>query len=382
MDCAITPCARVSARKLASSSSNSIHGTQSERHTEKSMRIALLTDKISTGGGLEHIYQLCAGMGDIQFGVFGQSGDANNKFAQLKNVELVFSNDTKTVDRFAPDLVHYHHLKPLARLSAPAGRKLFTVHGVHLHRYEFQRGVRPMLERFARLTLERVLYQRLDRIITVSAEDAAYLSRHYGCKSTTIYNGIDFAPIERVTASKEALRARLGLPQDKSVYLTVARFDFPKGHDVLVRAIAAMKEQGTLGARVFVFAGDGALMPAVRELAASLGVAEQILFLGTRTDVYELMAATDVFVLPSRWEGMPITLIEALVARRPAVASRTYGISTVARETGNNVRLFENENAADLANVLAEPVSFEPCSLEMFRLQSMIDATRKVYLET
>lgn len=346
------------------------------------MRIALLTDKISTGGGLEHIYQLCVGMRDIQFGVFGQPGDANGKFARLDNVELVLSNETKAVDRFAPDIVHYHHLKPLARLGAPAGRKLFTVHGVHLHRYEFQRGIRPMLERFARLTLERALYQRLDRIITVSAEDAAYLRQHYGCESTTIYNGIDFAPIERVSAAKEELRTRLGLPQDRQIYLMVARFDFPKGHDVLVKAIAAMKQQGTLGTRMFVFAGDGALMPATRELAASLGITEHILFLGTRSDVYELMTASDVFVLPSRWEGLPITLIEALVARRPAVASRTYGISTVARETGNNVRLFENENPVDLAQVLAEPVSFEPCSLDMFKLQSMIDATRKVYLET
>jgi glycosyltransferase involved in cell wall biosynthesis len=331
------------------------------------MRIALLTDKISTGGGLEHIYQLCAGMPDIQFGVFGQPGDANGKFSRLGNVELVLSNDNAAVERFAPDLVHYHHLKPLARPFTPAVRKLFTVHGVHLH--------------FARLTLEKFLYRRIDSIITVSAEDATYLNRHHGCNSKTIYNGIDFAPVEGVTEPKVDLRARLGLPQDRSLYLTVARFDFPKGHDVLIRAIAVMKQRDTIGTRLFVFAGDGALMGSSKALAECLGVSDYILFLGTRTDVYELMAASDVFVLPSRWEGLPITLIEALVARLPAVASNTYGVATVARETGNNVRLFENENPDDLARMLTEPFSFEPCSLEMFGLESMVNATRKVYLE-
>jgi glycosyltransferase involved in cell wall biosynthesis len=321
-------------------------------------------------------------MPDLQFGVFGQPGDANGKFARLGNVELVLSNDKAAVDRFAPSIVHYHHLKPLARVTAPAGRKLLTVHGVHLHRYEFQHGARPALERFARLTLERILYRRLNRIITVSAEDADYLRRYHGCDSTTIYNGIDFTPIEQVTASKAELRGRLGLPQDKSLYLMVARFDFPKGHDVLVRAIAAMKQRGTLGARLFVLAGDGALMEPTRALAASLGVSEYLMFLGTRTDVYELMASSDVFVLPSRWEGLPITLIEALVARLPAVASRTYGIATVARASRSNVRLFENENPEDLASALAESAPVTPCNLDMFRLRAMIEATKKVYLET
>lgn len=345
------------------------------------MRIALLTDKISTGGGLEHIYQLCAGMPDMTFAVFGQPGDAHGKFAGLHNVELVLSNDNAAVQSFKPDLVHYHHLRPLVRASAPAGRKLFTVHGVHLHRYEFQQGLRTRLERFARLTLEKTLYRRIDRIITVSAEDADYLREHYGFDSTTIYNGIDFAPIEAVRESGPVLRERLGLPLDKQIYLMVARFDFPKGHDVLVRAIAAMKRQGTLGQRLFVLAGDGGLMAATQALAESLGVSEHLLFLGTRRDVYALMAAADVFVLPSRWEGLPITLIEALVSRRPAVASRTYGIATVARETGQNVRLFENENADDLAHALAKPAQFESCSLDMFRLEAMIASTRKVYLE-
>jgi len=345
------------------------------------MRVALLTDKFSTGGGLEHIYQLCAGMPDIQFGVFGKPGDAQGKFANLENVKVFFSSDKATIEAFEPDLVHYHHLKPLFSLSVPAGRKLFTVHGVHLHRYEFQSGIRSLLGYFARLTLEKILYRRVDHIITVSNEDADYIRDRHGYDSTTIYNGIDFEPIQKLKMSKLELRTDLGLPINKNIYLTVARFDFPKGHETLVRAIAVMKRDGTIGSRQFIFAGDGQLMSAIKVLADDLLVGEYIQFLGTRSDIYRLMRASDVFVLPSLWEGLPITLIEALVTGIPAVASRTYGITTVASEANENVTLFENRDHEDLARVLASNRSYIDCNLDKFRLQSMIDATRKVYLE-
>lgn len=345
------------------------------------MKVALLTDKFATGGGLEHIYQLCTGMPDVQFGVFGKDGEAREKFAALTNVQLFFDTKVETVNAFGPDIVHYHHLRPLLSMSMPSARSLFTVHGVHLHKFEFQSGFRARLGRLARLNLEKFLYRRIDRFITVSAEDRTFLRQHYGVDSTTIYNGIDFEPIERARAPKEALRRRLGLPLDKQIYLTVARFDFPKGHDVLVRAIAQLQRENAANDRLFVFAGDGALMPATQALAASLGVGGHIMFLGRRTDVYELMTAADVFVLPSRWEGLPLTLIEALVARLPAVASRTYGNATVQRETGDNIQLFENESPVDLARVLQHSPIFMSCDLAPFRLAKMIESTREVYLE-
>jgi glycosyltransferase involved in cell wall biosynthesis len=345
------------------------------------MRIALITDKLSTGGGLEHIYQLCAGMPDLEFGVFGAPGNANNKFDRLANVNVFLSNDNETIKRFSPDLIHYHHLKPLARLSVPGGRKFFTVHGVHLHRYEFVRGLKSVLARAARLTLEKLVYRRMDRVIAVSAEDSVYLQRFHGCDSVVIYNGINFAPIEEINESKSALRRRLQLPDDKQLYLMVARFDFPKGHDVLIQAVSVLKQRGCAEGRLFVLAGDGDLLAPMKELADRLGVSEYFMFLGVRRDVYDLMHASDVFVLPSRWEGLPITLIEALVARLPAVASRTYGVATVARETGDNVRLFANEDPEDLADNLLNPPEFASCNLEMFKLQSMITATRKLYVE-
>lgn len=344
------------------------------------MKIALLTDKFTTGGGLEHIYQLCAGMPDMEFGVFGADGEARDRFKGMQHVHQFFDTDTRTVDRFNADVVHYHHLRPLLKLTKPRARTVFTVHGVHLHKFEFQSGIKARVGRAARLTLEKMLYRRVDRFITVSDEDRDFLRKHYGTDSTTIFNGIDFTPIEAVRESKPTLRQRLNLPLEKHICLMVARFDFPKGHDILIRAIGELERQHAVGDRVFVFAGDGDLLPEIRALADALNVRQHVLFLGRRTDVYDLMAAADVLILPSRWEGLPLTLLEALVSRLPAIASQTYGISTVQRMTGDNVTLFDNENPVDLARALTLHSVFAPCNLDRFRLASMVDKTRKVYL--
>ena len=78
------------------------------------MRIHLVTDQFSLGGGIEHIYQITKGLEDIQFGVFGEPGPAAAKFNQLENVEI---HDKGYAPGYimekSPDIVHIHHLKPL-----------------------------------------------------------------------------------------------------------------------------------------------------------------------------------------------------------------------------------------------------------------------------
>lgn len=344
------------------------------------MKIALVSDKFSTGGGLEHMYQLCRGMPSIHFGVFGDDGDGKRKFLALPNV-TVFDQGYRSADieRFAPDVVHFHHLRPLLAWRGKAPKTVFTVHGVHLHQYEFRSGWRAALQRRLRLTLEKFLYGRIDRLITVSHEDAAFLREHYGIASTTIYNGLDFKPIQAEACAKSSLRTELGLAPEQRLVLTVGRFDFPKGYDVLIEAIALLKDRSAVGEQVFVFAGDGATLPAMRALAMQRGVAEHIRFLGRRSDVYRLLKGADLLVMPSRWEGLPLSLVEALVAGLPVIASNTYGIATVQREVGSNVCLVANEDSDALATALTRHYTFEPCVLDAFRLEPMIAATSRVY---
>lgn len=346
------------------------------------MKIALVTDKFSTGGGLEHIYQLCCGMPDVEFGVFAKDGNAKDKFILLDNV-TVFDNGyaSEAIIAYAPDVVHFHHLKPLLAFRGKARRSIFTVHGIHLHQYEFKSGLLSRIQYFIRLNLEKFLYRKVDRIISVSYEDENFIAEKYGVKAKTVFNGIQFDAIEGIQGSQDSYRMLLDLPADKRIYLTVARFDFPKGYDVLIKAIGFLKQQDKLTNHLFVFAGDGAELVPMQELVAALKIDAHVRFLGRRTDVYELMKAADVFVLPSRWEGLPITLIESLVSHLPVIASDTYGIKTVYNEIKNNISLFENENSSDLARVILEELTYESCDMSIFSVTPMISAMQKEYAD-
>jgi len=346
------------------------------------MRVALVTDSFSTGGGLEHIYQICKGMPDIEFFVFGKPGEGMYKFKSLENTTICSDGYSKKyVLSVSPDIVHVHHIKPLMLLSNLRCKKIFTVHGIHIHKYEFINTVAAKLSFFLRSTLEKKLYKRMDAVIAVSNDDRDYLEKVYNVRSEVIHNGIDFEALKSSSKSKEEFREDLGLPTDRELYLTVARFEFPKAYDVLINSISILKSQGEIKNKKFVFVGGGHLLDAMKTLAKKLGVEEHIVFLGPRNDVYDLLRSADTFVLPSRWEGLPISMIEALACNLPVVASDTYGIRDVYQmDSSGGVHLFECSNSYDLARSLIDIGEAGRSNVDkVFSIKSMVDGLRNVY---
>ena len=175
------------------------------------------------------------------------------------------------------------------------------------------------LDRSSRLQL-RALSQGVDRCIAVSHDVAAQLIERFGwpaAKVEVVHNAVD---LDRIAVpASPGLRAELGVEGDAPLVLTTARLEEQKGHSVLLRAAAGVPDA------VFVLAGEGALRGALEAEAAELGVAERIRFLGERTDVPELLAACDVFALPSLYEGSSLAVLEAMAAGRPVVSSMIGG---------------------------------------------------------
>jgi glycosyltransferase involved in cell wall biosynthesis len=341
------------------------------------MKIALVTDSFTTGGGLEHMYQICLGMPDVEFGVFGNGGDAKEKFESLQNVKI-FSNgySKEQIKAFDPNIVHIHHLKPLIKLYNLDIKTMFTVHGIHLHKYEFVNDIKSNIFRFLRLNLEKYLYRHVNKILTVSDDDKEYLKKYYKIDSEVIYNGIDYEPILKIINPREELRQKLLLPLDKQIFLTVARFDFPKGYDILIEAIKLLKDDNQVENKLFVFVGGGELFKPMQKLVAKYGLTNNILFFGRRTNVYEIMKASDCFILPSRWEGMPITLIEAMACNLPIIASDTYGNRTV-KKVEDNVLLFINLDSRDLAQKILVHKNVE--YKVIFSIENMTLRVKKIY---
>jgi glycosyltransferase involved in cell wall biosynthesis len=143
-----------------------------------------------------------------------------------------------------------------------------------------------------------------------------------------IWNGApldEFAPAGPERA--RAVRRDLGIPEDAPVVGTIGRLNAQKGHRFLLEAAAPLcRRRGDL--RVLVV-GDGDLMEDLRAQAAGLGVAEQVLFAGHRTDVPDLLAALDVFCISSLYEGTPLALFEAMAAGRPVVSTAVDGCREV-----------------------------------------------------
>jgi glycosyltransferase involved in cell wall biosynthesis len=169
-----------------------------------------------------------------------------------------------------------------------------------------------------------------DAVILNSAGVADYALYGEGAPADHIYvinNGLRMADYAApsdpaVKESSAALRRELGVPVGVPLVGSVGRLDVQKGYDVLLSALAAAPRPDAH----LVLAGIGPQQAALEAQAASLGLNGRVHFAGYRRDVPRLLAGFDVYVQPSRWEGMPNALLEAMAAGCPIVASAVDGI--------------------------------------------------------
>lgn len=172
------------------------------------------------------------------------------------------------------------------------------------------------------LMQQRLIAAAVDRFLPVSDHNAHGLEtllRWPRRKMDVVHNAIDPAPFAR--RPDRALRRALA--NERPLVLSVARLDPQKGHRHLLAAAAEVPEA------VFALAGDGPERPALERLADRLSIRDRIRFLGERSDVADLLAACDVFVLPSLYEGLPISVLEAMAAERPVIATAIGGTEEV-----------------------------------------------------
>jgi glycosyltransferase involved in cell wall biosynthesis len=178
----------------------------------------------------------------------------------------------------------------------------------------------------------RLLSWSVDRFIAVSAHVRERLERDLGLPShkiEVIHNAIDAAAVRR--PPDPALRAKLNGGSHHPLVLVPARLDPQKGHRHLLEAAGEVPDA------TFVLAGDGPERQGLGDLARSLGVENRVVFLGYRSDVPALLAACDLVVLPSLYEGLPLSLLEAMAAGKPVIASRIGGIDELVADGENGL---------------------------------------------
>jgi glycosyltransferase involved in cell wall biosynthesis len=281
---------------------------------------------------------------------------------------------TQLMRTVEPDLVHAHTFKAgfLGRLVAKV-LKIPAIYTVHM--WPFGHAV-PLSWRMVAPVCERWAARWCDKIISVSAlgaRDAVQYKIAQESQVTCILNGIPDH------------RSRASLDHDHGASCTmVARFTDFKDHGLLLRAFARVPGEARLK-----LVGDGSTLAAAQKLAEELGIRERVEFKGARGDVPEILAQTDVFVLASKTETLPISILEAMRAGLPVVASDVGGVSeeVLDGETGILVAPGSVEElSAALRRLLADKSlriamgragrrRFE----EYFRADKMIQQTEKVY---
>ena len=198
---------------------------------------------------------------------------------------------------------------------------------------------------------ERLLMARTSRVIA-SAKSVRdfYVSQIHAdaSKIDVIYNAVDWESI-RSTRSRDEMRASLGLQPDAKVAGVIARLTEQKGHRYLFRALA----MPTLADLQLIVVGDGDLRDALMEDARALAISSRVHFLGARRDLGDLLGAMDVFVMPSLWEGLPLSMILAMGAALPVVATAVAGIPEVV-ENGKTGWLVPPRSVVGLAQALSE----------------------------
>lgn len=283
-------------------------------------------------------------------------------------------------------IVHTHSSKAgvLGRLAARLAGVPKVVHTIH--GFGFYEGQAP-LKYHSFLAAERAVAPLTHAFIGVSranlAEAAARGLIHRGHVVELIRSGFPLAPFREVRPSaRRELRDRLGLGPDIPVLLSVANLKSQKDPMTLVEAFAQLR--ALRPEAVLLYAGDGPLRASVERAIERHGMGAHFRLLGWRTDVPELMAAADVVVLASRFEGLPKTAVQALAARRPFVGTRVDGTPEVIRE-GRNGFLVEPRDPTALARAMRRALDERPVDpedqrrIEAWDADQMVRAQERLY---
>lgn len=251
---------------------------------------------------------------------------------------------------YRPDIVHTHRYVLRYLLPSLLARRVRAwVHTVHnlaekevdfvgkwVHRLAFRLGVVP---------------------VAIAREVAESLGRVYGLKNPPLIpNGIPVSEYALGEEVRRAWRKKEGFEEGEVLIVSVARLSPQKDPATLLQAFSLAACEDTRLRLLLV--GDGPLRSRLEEMAGHLDLADRVRFLGIRTDVPEILAASDVFVLSSHYEGNPLSVMEAMAAGKPVVATAVGGVPELVEDgvSGILVPPGDMESLATALKVLAADV--------------------------
>lgn len=270
----------------------------------------------------------------------------------------------------------------LGRLAARKARKggariMYTAHGFH-----FYKGA-PLKNWLLYYPAEKLCAHFTDVLITINKEDYALAQKKMKAKCVKYVPGVgvDIEKFSNSTVDKAAKRRELGIPEDAVLLLSVGELINRKNHETVLHAIADMNVY-------YIIAGNGDLRQHLQNRIVTLGLCNRVKLLGFRSDIKELLEASDIFVFSSFQEGLPVAVMEAMASGLPCVASKIRG-NTDLLENGEGGFLCDPQDASEFAeklNLLASNTELREkmgknnvATIQKFSIKTVINEMRKIY---
>lgn len=322
------------------------------------MKILLVTNKVKTYAlGFRNVIETLTELGHqvVWAADFsGFAGDLSEIPCKQKQIPI-HSNPLKPTNlqalKMIKDIITQENIEAvhcstpiggmLARLAAKqkgVKKIIYAAHG-----FLFFKGA-PLLNRTVYKWQEQLMARWTDVLITITEEDrqAAGKFRLRSGKEPYLVHGAGVENSKTVTVDRKRKRQQLGIPEDAFVVLSAGFLNENKNNRVVIEAVKKLHKTNVH----YVICGEGKLRTKLEKLAADLGIENQVHLLGYRTDMAEIMATSDLFVMPSFREGVPRALLEAMDAGIPCIGSDTRGI----RELLSKEALCDPKDAAAFAD--------------------------------
>lgn len=317
------------------------------------MKIMYCITSSSWGGAQLHVLELCQDQinrgNEVTF-VVGNKGPLLNKISKIAGVKVILLpqlvrkispvNDIKAIINLRkiikqenPDIVHLHSSKAgtLGRIASIGlnSKVIFTVHG-----WAFTEGINSKLKKIIYKYIEKSISRFTDLFICVSAYD-----KKLGIEKGVLNSKTSVEVIHN--GSPEPDKGKVNFSVHFPIRLVmIARFSPQKNQVDLIKAVKDLpKDKYQL-----TFVGDGSTLKSCKKLTESLGLNQNIKFLGFKDDVTEELIANDVYLLITHYEGLPISIIEAM----------SYGLPVIASDVGGNSELVINDQNGYLVDNVKE----------------------------
>jgi glycosyltransferase involved in cell wall biosynthesis len=254
----------------------------------------------------------------------------------------------KFIKKETPDIIHAHGTRAAfwARLAVSTfknrPRVIYTLHGFHILKRNFY-------TRWLLLVVERFLNHWTDVLVCVSEADKNLVLKYKTIpleKIRLIKNGIDVEKFQMTPKLIDSLKRELGI-ENSFVLTTIGRLHPQKDFSTIIKTLKLIISQDK-NFKLLVI-GDGPLRKSLEKEAEGLGLNQYVRFLGFREDISMLIDISDIIILSTKWEGLPLVPLEAGVCKKPVIASDVDGIreTIIDKKTGY---LFKPASEKDLAS--------------------------------